>query len=185
MALSASQMSKLKGAVPGGAETRLLLVQDATLKKVLGPKSDILVAYSIKSNSNIAVIDILNSLHSGADVVSIGELQRALKVGIPPDKIVFSGVGKTQEEMVFGLDKNILQFNVESLEELIKLSEISISKGKECSVAIRINPDIEAGRHKNISTVVHGTKFCIDYNEAEKIYEYASNCNCKITTSIK
>ena len=91
-----------------------------TLKKVLGPKSDILVAYSVKSNSNIAVIDILNSLHSGADVVSIGELQRALKVGIPPDKIVFSGVGKTQEEMAFGIDINILQFNVESLAELKK-----------------------------------------------------------------
>ena len=146
-----------------------------TLKKVLGPKSDILVAYSVKSNSNIAVIDILNSLHSGADVVSIGELQRALKVGIPPDKIVFSGVGKTQEEMAFGIDKNILQFNVESLAELKKLSEISISKGKNCPVAIRINPDIEAGGHKNISTGVHGTKFGIDYKEVQKIYEYASN----------
>ena len=126
---------------------------------VLGEDSDILIAYSVKSNSNIAVISILNSLNSGADVVSIGELKRALISGIPGNRIVFSGVGKTKEEIDFALDANILQFNVESAQELKMLSKIALCKGKKAPVAIRINPDIKAGGHKNISTGVEETKF--------------------------
>ena len=147
----------------------------SSLNKTLGKKYDILIAYSVKSNSNIAVINILNSLNSGADVVSLGELKRSLKSGISGDRIVFSGVGKTSEEMSFALDANILQFNIESIPELKMLSEIASTKGKKAPIAIRINPDINAGGHKNISTGFEGTKFGIDYKEAQEAYDYASN----------
>ena len=146
---------------------------NAALEKKLGVHHDKLIAFSVKSNSNIAFINCLSKLNSGADVVSEGELKRSLAAGIRGDKIVFSGVGKTSEEMLFALENNVLQFNIESISELNQLSEIAISNNKIAPIAFRINPDIVAGGHEKISTGGSNTKFGIPYNEAIQIYEYA------------
>ena len=122
------------------------------LNAKLGKDYPKLIAFSVKSNSNIAVINVLQKLHSGADVVSSGELKRAKKAGIKGEKIVFSGVGKTDEDLSLALDYKVLQFNVESLEELKKLSKIASEKNMIAPVAFRINPDIDAGGHEKISS---------------------------------
>ena len=143
------------------------------LEDKLGVNNDKLIAFSVKSNSNIAFINSLNKLNSGADVVSEGELKRALAAGMTGEKIVFSGVGKTPEEMLFALENNVMQFNVESVSELNQLSEIALSNNKVAPIAFRINPDIVAGGHEKISTGGSNTKFGIPYDEAIQIYEYA------------
>ena len=148
---------------------------EKALEKKLGKERSKLIAYSVKANSNIAVINALKNLGSGADVVSSGELKRAKKAGINGDKIVFSGVGKTKEELTFALDSNVLQFNIESIPELEMLSEIALSKNKEAPIAFRINPDIDAGGHEKISTGGSNTKFGIPYKDALNVYEYAKN----------
>ncbi len=148
---------------------------EKALEKKLGKERSKLIAYSVKANSNIAVINALKKLGSGADVVSSGELKRAKKAGINGDKIVFSGVGKTKEELTFALDSNVMQFNIESIPELEMLSEIALSKNKEAPIAFRINPDIDAGGHEKISTGGSNTKFGIPYKDALNVYEYAKN----------
>ena len=148
---------------------------EKALEKKLGKERSKLIAYSVKANSNIAVINALKKLGSGADVVSSGELKRAKKAGINGDKIVFSGVGKTKEELTFALDSNVMQFNIESIPELEMLSEIALSKNKEAPIAFRINPDIDAGGHEKISTGGSNTKFGIPYKDALHVYEYAKN----------
>jgi len=145
------------------------------LEDKLGKSFKKLIAYSVKSNSNIAVINTLQKLGSGADVVSAGELKRALKAGIKGENIVFSGVGKTIEEIEFAIGKNINQFNVESIEELKLLSEIASSKNYKAPVALRINPDINAGGHEKISTGGSDTKFGIPYQESIEVYELAKS----------
>ena len=110
--------------------------------------SDRLICYSVKANSNLAVIATLAQMGAGADIVSQGELHRALQAGVPPEKIVFSGVGKTAEEMRAALKAGILQFNVESLSEIDLLAETAHAMGKTAEIALRVNPDIEAGTHK-------------------------------------
>ena len=148
---------------------------EKALEKKLGKEHPKLIAYSVKANSNIAVINALKKLGSGADVVSSGELKRAKKAGINGEKIVFSGVGKTKEELTFALDSNVMQFNIESIPELEMLSEIASSKNKEAPIAFRINPDIDAGGHEKISTGGSNTKFGIPYIDALNVYEYAKN----------
>jgi len=148
---------------------------EKALEKKLGKEHPKLIAYSVKANSNIAVINALKKLGSGADVVSSGELKRAKKAGINGEKIVFSGVGKTKEELTFALDSNVMQFNIESIPELEMLSEIALSKNKEAPIAFRINPDIDAGGHEKISTGGSNTKFGIPYKDALNVYEYAKN----------
>ena len=111
---------------------------EKALDKKLGKERPKLIAYSVKANSNIAVINVLKNLGSGADVVSSGELKRVKKAGINGEKIVFSGVGKTKEELTFALDSNVMQFNIESIPELEMLSEIASSKHKEAPIAFRI-----------------------------------------------
>ncbi len=148
---------------------------EKALDKKLGKERPKLIAYSVKANSNIAVINVLKNLGSGADVVSSGELKRAKKAGINGEKIVFSGVGKTKEELTFALDSNVMQFNIESIPELEMLSEIASSKNKEAPIAFRINPDIDAGGHEKISTGGSNTKFGIPYIDALNVYEYAKN----------
>ena len=133
-----------------------------------------LIAYSVKANSNLAVLSTLANEGCGADVVSGGELQRALRAGIAPDKIVFSGVGKTAAEMELALRTGIHQFNIESLAEMRRLSEVAILTGHSAPVAIRVNPDIAAGGHPNISTGKKGDKFGVPWNEAEAIYAEAA-----------
>ena len=139
----------------------------------LGKNQPKLIAYSVKSNSNIAVINVLQKLNSGADVVSSGELKRAKKAGIEGNKIVFSGVGKTDEDFALALDYNVLQFNVESLSELENLSKIATTKNMIAPIAFRINPDIDAGGHEKISTGGSNTKFGIPFDQALDSYNYA------------
>ena len=148
---------------------------EEALEDKLGEKHPKLIAYSVKANSNIAVINVLKKLGSGADVVSSGELKRVTKAGIKGDKIVFSGVGKTEEELSLALDSDVMQFNIESVAELEMLSNIAILKKKKAPIAFRINPDIDAGGHEKISTGGSSTKFGIPYKDALNVYEYAKN----------
>lgn len=133
-----------------------------------------LVAYSVKANSNIAVLATLAKMGAGADVVSGGELARALLAGIPGHKIVFSGVGKTRQEMQDALTANIRVFNVESLPELNVLNDVAIEMGKRAPIAFRVNPDVTAGGHDKISTGKKENKFGIAWSSAEEAYAYAA-----------
>ena len=131
---------------------------------------DHLIAYSVKANSNLAVLKLLGGLGAGADVVSGGELERALRAGIAPEKIVFSGVGKSKSEMRAALAVGIYQFNVESVSELMALSAVATDMGKTAPVALRINPDVNAGGHEKISTGNAENKFGIDITLAREAY---------------
>ncbi|MDJ0608447.1 MAG: diaminopimelate decarboxylase [Kiloniellales bacterium] len=131
------------------------------------------ICYSLKANGNLALVRTLAALGSGADVVSEGELKRALAAGIPPEKIVFAGVGKTARELGLALDLGILQINVESWPELELLNEIAVQRGKRAPVAIRVNPDVDARTHANISTGRSGHKFGIDIDQAPACFARA------------
>lgn len=120
-----------------------------------------LICYALKANSNLSIARLLCREGAGTDIVSGGELYRALQAGFNPKKIVFSGVGKTQEEMKFAIKKNILAFNVESLEELKALNEASGSLKKKARISVRVNPEVEAGGHHHISTGTSENKFGI------------------------
>jgi diaminopimelate decarboxylase len=132
-----------------------------------------LVCYAMKANSNQAVIATLAKLGCGADVVSGGELKRALSAGIPADKIMFSGVGKKAEEIGAALDAGILCINVESEPELDLLSQIAVAKGREACVSIRVNPDVDAKTHAKISTGKSENKFGIPISRARDVYAHA------------
>lgn len=131
------------------------------------------VCYSIKANSNLGVLATLAKLGAGMDVVSQGELARALAVGVPPERIAFSGVGKTREEMAFALAQGIFAFNVESEPELRALSETAEELGATAKVALRVNPDIDAKTHHKISTGRAENKFGIPFAQAIPLYELA------------
>ncbi len=135
---------------------------------------DVLLCYALKANSNQSVISTLARLGAGADIVSAGELMRARAAGVPGQRIVFSGVGKTREEMGQALDAGILCFNVESEPELDALSEVALSKGVTAPVSIRVNPDVDAKTHKKISTGKSATKFGIPISRARDVYDYAA-----------
>jgi len=135
--------------------------------------NDPLVAYSVKANSNLAVLRLLAKEGAGADVVSGGELARAVAAGIHPEKIVYSGVGKTREEMRAALEAGIGQFNVESEPELEALAEVAAGMGARAPVAIRVNPDVAAGGHQKISTGTKETKFGVPWSRAEEVYARA------------
>lgn len=136
---------------------------------------DHLIAYSVKANSNIYVLKTLADMGAGADVVSGGELKRALAAGIDPKKIVFSGVGKTTEEIKAALDANILMFNVESEEELGCINSLAQQRSIQAQVSLRINPNIEAGTHTKISTGRAEDKFGIPMKQALAILEDSSS----------
>jgi diaminopimelate decarboxylase len=136
--------------------------------------ADTLICFAVKANPNIAVIRTLAALGAGADVVSEGELRRALAAGVPPERIVFSGVGKTAEEMRFALEQGILQLNVESLPELEALSAVAAALGKTASVAVRVNPDVDAMTHHKIATGRQEDKFGIDIAQAAAVYDRAA-----------
>ena len=135
---------------------------------------DALVAYSVKANSNIGILATLAKLGAGADVVSAGELQRALTAGIPARKIVFSGVGKTADEMRLALTAGIRVFNVESLPELYVLNGVAAELGVKAPIAFRVNPDVTAGGHEKISTGKKENKFGIAWSQAERAYAEAA-----------
>ena len=133
-----------------------------------------LVAFSVKANGNLAVLKTLARLGAGADVVSGGELAKALAAGIAASKIVFSGVGKTREEMRDGLDAGIYQFNVESEPELAALDEVARGLGKRAPITLRINPDVDAKTHAKITTGTAETKFGIPFDRAREAYTHAA-----------
>ncbi|RWE45320.1 diaminopimelate decarboxylase [Mesorhizobium sp.] len=135
---------------------------------------DALVCYAMKANSNQAVLRTLAKLGAGADVVSEGELRRALAAGVPASKILFSGVGKTAREMDFALEAGILCFNVESEPELELLSARASALGKVAPVSLRINPDVDARTHKKISTGKAENKFGIPWQRARQVYARAA-----------
>jgi len=128
------------------------------------------ICYAVKANSNIAVIATLAKLGAGADVVSGGELRRALVAGVPASRIVFSGVGKTTVELAEALRAGVRQVNVESEPELAALSEVASSLGVEASVGVRINPDVDARTHEKITTGKSENKFGIDLEIARDVY---------------
>ena len=132
-----------------------------------------LIAYSVKANSNLSVLKTFAKCGAGADVVSIGELKKTLKAGIPCNKIVYSGVGKTIDEIVFALKNKIEQFNVESIEELETIAKIAEQTNTSANIALRVNPDISAGGHPKISTGKKTDKFGVPISEAKNIYELA------------
>jgi len=138
-------------------------------------KGEPLVAFAVKANPNKAVLATLARAGMGADVVSGGELYRALDAGMDPDKIVFSGVGKTADEMAQALDAGIGQFNIESEPELDMLSAVADRLGKVARIAIRVNPDVIAGTHAKISTGGKENKFGIDYHAAPAAYAHAAS----------
>ena len=135
---------------------------------------DSMICYAVKANSNQAVLGIMASLGAGADVVSEGELRRALAAGIPAERIVFSGVAKTAKEMQFALEQDIFQFNVESEPELQVLNDVALKMNKTANIAFRINPDIDAKTHAKISTGKFINTFGLSWKRIRGICETAS-----------
>jgi diaminopimelate decarboxylase len=132
-----------------------------------------LICYAMKANSNQAVLMTLASLGAGMDVVSEGELRRALAAGVPGERIIFSGVGKTAPEMTLGLEEKIFCFNVESEPELEALSRLASSRGAVAPIAIRVNPDVDARTHAKIATGKSENKFGVPISRARDVYAYA------------
>jgi len=133
-----------------------------------------LVCYAVKANSNQGIISLLGRMGAGADVVSEGELRRALRADIPARKIVFSGVAKRSSEMKYALEQDIFQFNIESEPELEQLSKVATDLGKQAAIAFRINPDIDSRTHEKISTGKASNKFGIPWTRAHEAYARAA-----------
>ena len=141
-----------------------------------------LICYSVKANSNLKILSILAKLGSGFDIVSGGELHRVLEIGGDPSKIVFSGVGKTEDEIRLAISKNILCFNVESFEELKTINSLAIEMEKTANISIRVNPSIDIKTHPYIATGMKDNKFGVDEKEIVSLYAEASLCKgLKIT----
>jgi diaminopimelate decarboxylase len=138
-----------------------------------GKKS--LICYAIKANSNLSVINRLKELGAGCDCVSIGEVNRALRVGVKPYKIIFSGVGKSDEEIREALQKDILMINIESEAELERVEIVAGELNKEARISVRVNPNIDPKTHPYISTGLHENKFGVDIDSAKRIYIKAKN----------
>lgn len=167
-------------ALASAVETPFYCYSTATLTRhyqvFAGAFADVraLVCYAMKANSNQAVVRTLAKLGAGADVVSGGELKRARLAGIPADKIMFSGIGKTAAELALAVDESILCVNVESEPELELLSSIAASKGRTANVSVRVNPDIDAKTHHKIATGKAENKFGIPISRAREIYARAA-----------
>ncbi|MEM7119789.1 MAG: diaminopimelate decarboxylase [Pseudomonadota bacterium] len=132
------------------------------------------IAYAVKANGNLAVIATFARLGAGADIVSGGELQRALAAGVPADRIVFSGVGKTCDEIAMALDHGVGQLNVESVDELADISRVAASRDTKAPIALRVNPDVAAGGHDKISTGRKTDKFGVAFDGAADLYARAA-----------
>lgn len=164
-------------ALAGEVGTPFYVYSAATLRRHVRVMRDAfegiptLIAYAMKANSNQAVLKLLAAEGAGADVVSGGELERAIAAGIPPERIVFSGVGKTVAEMRRALKVGIHCFNLESEPELDRLSDVAVSMNKVAPVSVRINPDVDAGTHAKISTGKKENKFGIPFARAHEVYQ--------------
>lgn len=132
------------------------------------------ICYSVKGNSNLAVLEVLAQMGAGADIVSGGELYRALRAGFDPSKIAFAGVGKTEDEIEYAINEDILYFTVESEQELERISHCADRLGKKARIAIRVNPDVDPKTHKYTSTGMKENKFGIDLQRAEAAYDAAA-----------
>ena len=132
-----------------------------------------LICFAVKANSNLAVLNVLAGLGAGFDVVSSGELERVIAAGGAADKVVFSGVGKTRQEMLSALEHGIRCFNVESESELLTLADVAATCGKVAPVSVRVNPDVDAGTHPYISTGLRENKFGVDLDAAKRLYQVA------------
>ncbi|AZQ86044.1 diaminopimelate decarboxylase [Colwellia sp. Arc7-635] len=133
-----------------------------------------LVCYAVKANSNIAVLNVMARLGSGFDIVSKGELMRVIEAGGDPKKVVFSGVGKTSEEIAYALNLDIYCFNVESSAELERIQSVAQALNKVAPISLRVNPDVDAGTHPYISTGLKENKFGISIEQAPELYQYAT-----------
>ncbi len=136
---------------------------------------DALVCYAMKANSNLAILDLLARQGAGFDIVSGGELLRVIAAGGDPGKTIFSGVGKTVEEMQLALEKNILCFNVESIPELHRLNDVAASMGKRAPVSLRVNPNVDAKTHPYIATGLKANKFGVAFDDALETYRAAAS----------
>lgn len=154
--------------------SRELLEKQAVCYTKAFAGTDTLFCYAMKANSTRGFCRILSSKGFGADVVSGGELFRALRSGFPAEKIIFSGVGKTKEEIEYALRENILFINVESFEELKLLESIACSMGKKVRFSIRVNPDVDPHTHAYISTGQSGSKFGVSFDDAFEMYRHAA-----------
>jgi len=167
-------------AIAGAVGTPSWVYSSAGMRRRLGRLLDafagdpIRVCYAVKANSNLAVIRTLAGAGAGAEIVSGGELERALAAGVPAGRIVFAGVGKSRAELAAALEAGIAQVNVESLPELRLLDEVARAYGRRAPVALRINPDVAADSHDKISTGRRGDKFGIPYDQALDAYAVAS-----------
>jgi diaminopimelate decarboxylase len=168
-------LAEIAGAVGTPAYVYAGAVMRDRLRRFLAAFADqrVLVCYALKANSNRAVIRTLADEGAGADIVSGGELQRALAAGVPPHRIVFSGVGKSRDEMTQALDAGIAQFNVESVPELIVLGEVASARRARAPMALRVNPDVVADTHDKISTGRRHDKFGVPYDQALEVYALA------------
>lgn len=136
---------------------------------------DALVCYAVKANSNIGVLNVLARLGAGFDIVSVGELERVIKAGGDPAKVVFSGVAKREDEMRRALDAGIHCFNIESEAELDRLNKVAAELDKVAAISLRVNPDVDAGTHPYISTGLKDNKFGVAIEDAARIYAYANS----------
>jgi diaminopimelate decarboxylase len=136
---------------------------------------DALVCYAVKANSNLGILSLFARLGAGFDIVSGGELRRVLKAGADPAKVVFSGIGKTTDEMAFALEAGIHCFNVESAPELERLNAVAGSVGKRAPISLRVNPDVDAKTHPYISTGLKENKFGVAYAHALSLYRLAAS----------
>lgn len=161
--------------------TPLYVYSRATIERhwqafnVAAGERDHLICYAVKANSNLGVLNLLARLGSGFDIVSGGELARVIEAGGDPGKVVFSGVGKTADEISQALDAGIFCFNVESHSELERISEVATARGQIAPISLRINPDIDAKTHPYISTGLKENKFGIAYEQALSVYQHAAS----------
>ncbi len=153
-------------------ERHYLVLREALTAAGLG---DPLIAFAVKANSNVAVLKTLARLGCGADVVSEGEIRRALAAGIAAERMVFSGVGKTAAEIAFALQVGVAEINVESEPEIEAVARVAAGLGVRAVIAIRVNPDVEAGGHAKISTGKADSKFGVSFSEAARLYANAAN----------
>lgn len=157
----------------GRMATNAQALEDA-FRAALPPRSQPLIAYACKANGNTAVLKLFSKRGFGADVVSGGELMRALRGGMTPEKIVFSGVGKTDEEIAFALETKVRQINVESGPELRRISALARRAGVRAPVALRFNPDVDAGTHAKITTGKSENKFGLAEEDVRSLYAVAA-----------
>jgi diaminopimelate decarboxylase len=155
--------------------TRHYTLFSEAMARAAGGKDKAHVFYAMKANSNIGIVEALAKLGSGADVVSEGEIRKAIRAGIPADKIVFSGVGKTEAELAHAVDVGLYQVNIETEGELEVLNRVATAKGKRQAAVFRVNPDVGAGGHSKITTGSDANKFGVSFKEAERLYARAAN----------